>query len=131
MGRLKGWTENTLFYLISININTFSRKSDVPRAYEADTKAGIPLVCHRNGSKVLSFRTAWLNACKKAGVVMRPYDIRHIAATEMLARGADLAAVAAQLGHSNVATTGAFYAHVTAGSQSRAASLMPSLDDEK
>ena len=34
MGRLKGWTENTLFYLISINFNTFSRKSDVPRAYD-------------------------------------------------------------------------------------------------
>ncbi|MDE5833110.1 MAG: tyrosine-type recombinase/integrase, partial [Desulfovibrio sp.] len=94
-------------------------------------KAGIPLVCHRGGSKVLSFRPAWLNACKKAGVVMRPYDIRHIAATEMLARGADLAAVAARLGHTNVAATGAFYAHVTAGSQSRAAALMPSLDDEK
>ena len=58
---------------------------------------------------------------------MRPYDIRHIAATEMLARGADLAAVAAQLGHSNVATTGGTYAHVTAGSQARAAALMPSI----
>ncbi len=45
--------------------------------------------------------------------------------TEMLARGADLAAVAAQLGHSNVATTGGSYAHVTAGSQTRAAALMP------
>ncbi|MDE5831986.1 MAG: tyrosine-type recombinase/integrase [Desulfovibrio sp.] len=99
--------------------------------YEADMKAGIPLVCHRGGSKVLSFRPAWLNACKKAGVVMRPYDIRHIAATEMLARGADLAAVAARLVHTNVAATGAFYAHVTAGSQSRAAALMPSLDEEK
>ncbi len=58
------------------------------------------------------------------GVTLRPYDIRHIAATEMLARGADLAAVAAQLGHSNVATTGGSYAHVTAGSQTRAAALM-------
>ena len=58
---------------------------------------------------------------------MRPYDIRHIAATEMLARGADLAAVAAQLGHGNVATTGGTYAHVTPGSQARAAALMPGL----
>ena len=61
---------------------------------------------------------------------MRPYAIRHIAATEMLARGADLAAVAAQLGHSNVATTGGTYAHVSPGSQARAAALMPSLDTE-
>lgn len=95
--------------------------------YEEDMKAGIPLVCHRAGQKVLSFKTAWNNACKKAGVEIRPYDIRHIAASEMLAQGADLAAVAAQLGHQSVATTGATYAHVTSGSQARAAQLMPGL----
>ncbi|MDE5878665.1 MAG: tyrosine-type recombinase/integrase, partial [Desulfovibrio sp.] len=81
--------------------------------YDEDMAAGIPLVCHRgDGRRVLNFRTAWTLACKRAGVTLRPYDIRHIAATEMLARGADLAAVAAQLGHSNVATTGGTYAHV-------------------
>lgn len=99
--------------------------------YEEDMAAGIPWVCHRgNGQRVLDFRTAWKLACKRAGVQLRPYDIRHIAATEMLARGADLAAVAAQLGHSNVSTTGGTYAHVTAGSQARAASLMPALDGD-
>lgn len=104
--------------------------TEARRRYETDTAAGNPLVCHRgNGQKVLSFRTAWLNACKRAGVSMRPYDIRHIAATEMLARGADLAAVAAQLGHSNVATTGGTYAHVRPDSQARAAALMPGLGD--
>lgn len=99
------------------------------KRFEKDIAAGNSLVCHRgNGQKVLSFRTAWLNACRRAGVQMRPYDIRHIAATEMLARGADLAAVAAQLGHSNVATTGGTYAHVTPDGQARAAALMPGLD---
>ena len=97
--------------------------------YETDMAAGIPWVCHRgDGRRVLNFRTAWNLACKRARVELRPYDIRHIAATEMLARGADLAAVAAQLGHSNVATTGGTYAHVTAGGQARAAALMPGLD---
>lgn len=96
---------------------------------QRDMAAGIPLVCHRgNGQRVLSFRTAWALACKRAGVSLRPYDIRHIAATEMLARGADLAAVAAQLGHSSVATTGGTYAHVTAGGQARAAALMPAIE---
>lgn len=52
-----------------------------------------------------------------------------MAATEMLARGANLAAVAARIGHSNVATTGGTYSHVTAGSQAAAAALMPGLDD--
>lgn len=96
--------------------------------YKKDMAAGIPLVCHRAGQKVLSYKTAWKSACRRAGVSMRPYDVRHIAATEMLAQGADLAAVAAQLGHCSVATTGAVYAHVTAGSQAKAASVMPSLD---
>lgn len=99
--------------------------------YETDMAAGIPWVCHRgNGQRVLNFRTAWVLACRRAGINLRPYDVRHIAATEMLARGADLAAVAAQLGHSSVATTGAVYAHVTEGGQTRAAALMPALGDE-
>lgn len=96
--------------------------------FEEDMAKGIELVCHReNGCAINSYRTAWLNACARAGVKMRPYDIRHIAATEMLARGADLAAVSAQLGHNNVTTTGTTYAHVTAGSQAAAASLMPAI----
>lgn len=96
--------------------------------YKEDMAAGIPWVVHRgNGRRVLSFRTAWEAACKRAGVKMRPYDLRHIVASEMLAGGADLAAVAAQLGHSSVATTGASYAHITAGGQARAAALVPSL----
>lgn len=100
--------------------------------YEEDVKAGIPLVCHRgDGRRVLSYRKAWNQACRRAGVILRPYDIRHIAATEMLAAGADLAAVAAQLGHCNVSTTGATYAHVTAGGQARAAALMPGVEDKK
>lgn len=96
--------------------------------YVEDKKKGISLVCHREGRKILSYRTAWLSACKRAGVKMRPYDIRHIVATEMLAGGADLAAVAAQLGHSIIATTGSTYAHVTPGSQAKAAILMPSIE---
>lgn len=102
--------------------------SEAYARYEEDTKSGIPWVCHREGQRVLSFRTSWLKACKRAGVSLRPYDIRHIAATEMLARGADLASVAAQLGHCNVATTGAYYAHVSVGGQSIAANAMPMLE---
>jgi site-specific recombinase XerD len=49
------------------------------------------------------------------------YHIRHIAVSEALAMGADLAAVSAQAGHSSVATTGGFSAHVVAGAQQRAA----------
>ena len=95
--------------------------------YQDDSKHGIVLVCHRDGQRILSYMSAWRRACQCAGVTMRPYDIRHLAATAMLSAGADLAAVAAQLGHSSVATTGATYAHVTAGAQARVASLMPEI----
>ncbi len=96
---------------------------------EMDMAMGIMLVCHNNGSKVYSYHKAWLSACRRAGVRLRFYDIRHIAASEMLARGADLASVAAQLGHTNTNTTGRTYAHVTAGGQEYAGSIMPLLED--
>ena len=102
--------------------------SEAAERFRADTENGVPYVCHKKGKRVRSYKTAWKLACKRAGVSMRFYDVRHIAATEMLARGADLAAVAAQLGHSNVATTGGTYAHVTIGGQARAAELMPAID---
>lgn len=93
-----------------------------------DFMKGIQLVCHNNGKVVASYHKAWGKACKQAGVRMRFYDIRHLAASEMLSRGADLAAVAAQLGHASVTTTGSTYAHVTPGGQSYAGSLMPAID---
>ena len=42
-------------------------------------------------------------------------------------RLADLAAVAAQMGHASIQTTATTYAHVTPGGQKRAADLLPSL----
>lgn len=98
--------------------------------FEQDVKNGIPLVCHRQGKKVFAYNKDWEKAVKLAGfqgLGIRPYDIRHLAATEMLANGADLAAVSAQLGHSNIVTTGTYYAHVTVGSQQRASEKLTAL----
>lgn len=47
--------------------------AEAKERYERDMRAGIPLVCHRAGQRVLSFRTSWLKACKAAGVAMRPH----------------------------------------------------------
>jgi integrase len=96
--------------------------------YKCDIERGIQLVCHRNGKRIYAYNKAWEKVIKNARVQHFPmYHIRHVAASEMLAGGADLASVAAQLGHSNVNTTGAFYAHVTAGGQQRAAAILPNL----
>lgn len=116
-------------------------KTVVPPAYylaeararfESDCANGYPYVVHRgNGKRVLSFSGVWEAACKLAGVKLRPYDMRHLAATTMLARGADLASVAAQLGHSSPAVTGAVYTHVMEGGQSIAANKLPEIGASK
>ncbi|WP_302554554.1 tyrosine-type recombinase/integrase [uncultured Bilophila sp.] len=92
--------------------------------FQADMAAGQPLVCpgkkgHPVGER--QYLSAWARACSKAGVSMPMYALRHIAASEMLANGVDIAAVAAQLGHKNITTTGTFYTHALASSQRRAA----------
>lgn len=100
--------------------------------FEVDMANGVPWVIHRGkGQRVLSFKDAWQKACRLAGVKMRPYDIRHLSATTMLEKGADLAAVSAQMGHASVAITGAVYAHTTEGSQSIAAGKLPEIDKPK
>lgn len=99
-----------------------------------DSSSGIPWVCHKQGGKVINYKSAWQKAIRDAGLKgsgIRMYDIRHVAASEMLAAGADLASVAAQLGHASIQTTATTYAHVTPGGQARAASLMPPLSTKK
>lgn len=44
---------------------------------------------------------------------VRFHDLRHLAATTMLANGVPLTLVASVLGHSQVAVTHRFYSHVT------------------
>lgn len=96
--------------------------------YRADIEAGQQLVCRsRRGGKVNKglYGFAWHWACKKAGVSMPMYALRHIAASEMLSKGVDIAAIAAQLGHKDITTTGSFYTHALASSQRRAALALP------
>lgn len=96
--------------------------------YQSDMSAGQQLVCRsRKGGSVYSglYLMAWRTACRKAGVSMPMYALRHIAASEMLSRGVDIAAIAAQLGHKDITTTGKFYTHAIASSQRRAALCLP------
>ena len=96
--------------------------------YQSDMSTGQQLVCRsRKESSVYSglYLMAWRTACRKAGVSMPMYALRHIAASEMLSRGVDIAAIAAQLGHKDITTTGKFYTHAIALSQRRAALCLP------
>ena len=98
------------------------------KRFQSDKAAGRTLVCRGGNDQTVgqdTYRKAWSRACKKVGVSMPMYALRHIAASEMLSNGADIAAVAAQLGHKDITTTGVFYTHALVSSQRRAAMSLP------
>lgn len=96
--------------------------------FQSDRAKGLSLVCRNRKDRMVgknAYSIAWMKACKEAGVSMPMYALRHIAASEMLANGVDIAAIAAQLGHKNITTTGSFYTHALASSQRKAALAIP------
>ena len=102
--------------------------AEAAERWQAAGRDDEAFVClNRKGRQVTyqQYSQAWYGACTKAGVKMAMYAIRHIVASQMLAAGADLAAVAAQLGHRDITTTGRYYAHALSGAQKRAAEALP------
>lgn len=80
------------------------------------------------GGRYTQISSSWDSLRRRAGITDCPlYTVRHMAASLMLEAGADIAAVAAQLGHKDVTTTGAFYTHAVAGAQEKAAQDIPEL----
>ncbi len=93
--------------------------------YEADGQDREQYVCRNKwGRPVRDYHTTWRRYCRIAGVDIPPYAMRHLAATLMLAAGADIAAVAANLGHSNPSITLATYAHSMPHAQADACTRM-------
>ena len=77
------------------------------------------------GLPVHHYAHPWLDAFKKAGLKPFPmYALRHIAASTMLERGADIAAVAANLGHANPQLTLKAYAHALPQAQKAASEAL-------
>lgn len=87
--------------------------------FRMDSEDGALYVCRSfRGKAVTNYAMAWGRACKKAGVFPFPmYALRHIVASEALRRGADIAAVAANLGHASPQTTLQTYAHALPAAQ--------------
>jgi integrase len=73
------------------------------------------------------FRRSWQYACEKAGLDYRTtmYDVRHLFATELLRRGADLASVSKLLGHHSTKMTADVYYHALEREKRRSIELLP------
>jgi integrase len=71
---------------------------------------------------------AFVRLCREAGIKdVRLHDLRHFAATQMLAGGIPVNTVAGRLGHANPATTLNVYAHFLESSDEVAANVLGSL----
>lgn len=103
---------------------------EAKKRYTRDAAAGKTLVVRNRQDRKVTYgcyHKTWMLACERAGVSMTFYSIRHIAASAMIAGGADIVAVASMLGHKDVNTTGKYYLHAMADSQQRACRALPSL----
>ena len=60
---------------------------------------------------------------------VRMYDFRHLFATMMLNKGADLAAVSKLMGHAKITTTANVYYETRSSEMKRAVSLLPQLPE--
>ena len=76
---------------------------------------------------------AFIHLCDEVGVSgVRLHDLRHFAATRLLAAGVPVNTVAGRLGHANAATTLNVYGHFLEWSDESAAQVLSSrLDDPK
>ena len=78
-----------------------------------------------------SIRGGWQTACDRAGIQdFRFHDLRHTAATWMVAAGIDLVTVKEILGHANIKTT-MRYAHPTPENKRKAVNALAAILGEK
>lgn len=96
-------------------------------AYRMVRSSNAKYVCLNSVGKKLSyktFKTCWSRCCKKLGIAIPPYALRHLAASKLIELGLDVAIVAKQLGHVNATTTMQYYIHAEDNKQKEAASIL-------
>ncbi len=96
---------------------------------ERRKKSHTNRVVEYKGHSIRHIRTAWYKSVKRAKIPYHttPYDIRHLAITELLSRGVDPGAVADIAGHANPFFTITRYHHVREGAKRHAIENLPSL----
>lgn len=94
-----------------------------------DKRLGVQYLVHYNGRKVASIKTAWRRTLQRAGISrrIRPYDLRHAFATELIAGGVDIGTVAKLMGHSSPAMILNHYQYVMDGQKRAAVEALPEI----
>lgn len=94
-----------------------------------DATKGISYLISYRGQSVKSIKTAWRSTLQRAGISrrIRPYDLRHAFATELVAAGVDIGTVAQLLGHSSPSMLLKHYQHVANAQKQRAIDSLPNL----
>lgn len=98
---------------------------------EQDATTGATHIVHVKGNAVKSIKTAWRGAKQRAGITrpLRPYDLRHGFATQIIAGGADVGTVAVLMGHTSPTMVLKHYQHVLDSQKQRAVSALPPLPE--
>jgi len=96
---------------------------------EQDAAMGVTHLIHWRGKPVNAIKRSWKETLDKAGITrrIRPYDLRHAHATEALAHGADVKAVAENMGHSDTTMIYRHYQHVLVRQREAALESVPDL----
>lgn len=94
---------------------------------QEDTADGEAYLIHHNGKPVESIKRAWSQALRRAGITrrIRPYDLRHAFATELIAGGVDIGTVAKLMGHSSPTMILTHYQYVMDGQKRAAVESLP------
>ncbi len=89
------------FPLIPTLRNLFERQLERKKAIEQQRSILIPWVFfHTDGRRIKSFRSAWKEACKRAGIVDRtPHDFRRTAVRNLERAGVPRSTAMALVGH--------------------------------
>ncbi len=94
-----------------------------------DRASGSTYLIHIKCKPVGKIKHAWQNALKRAGITrrIRPYDLRHAFATELVAAGVDIGTVAKLMGHSSPMMLLKHYAYIMDSQKKNAIEALPAM----
>ena len=94
---------------------------------QEDDAEGVVYLIHHRGKQVQKIKRAWMAALRRAGITrrIRPYDLRHAFATELIAGGVDIGTVAKLMGHSSPTMLLTHYQYVMDGQKRAAVEALP------